>query len=157
MPEQSLPLSVFYDLMLADRAVSRMMRLALADSDITPLEYGIYSALHAEPGVTATRLAADMHTPLTTMADWLAKPVRRGHVDRTRSAADGRAWALRLSARGEAAFERGRRDFADAYVKYLALPSVDIEAQQAALASIRSGALAIADELESLREAGRSG
>ena len=149
MPEQSLPLSVFYDLLLADRAVSRLMSVALADSDITPLEYGIYTALQAAPGITATQLAADMHTPLTTMGDWLAKPVRCGHVDRSRLPEDRRAWALHLTPDGEAAFERARLDFAAAYVRYLALPGIDVEAQQAALASLRAGALAIATELES--------
>lgn len=141
-------MSVFYDAMLADRAIGQLMRVALADSGLSSLEYAIYSALRNDPGTTATALAAEMHAPLTTMADWLAKPIRRGHIERTRSPDDGRAWALRLTADGEAAHERGRASFSAAYVRYLCLPGVDVEAQAAALRAMREGALAVARELE---------
>lgn len=152
MPDQPLPMSVFYDAMLANRAISQLMQLALADSGLTGLEYGIYSAIRNAPGVTATALAAEMHAPLTTMTDWIAKPVRLGHIERTRLPQDRRAWALRLTPEGEAAHECGRTGFAAAYVRYMELPGVDVDAQHAALESVRNGALTIARELSAASE-----
>lgn len=132
--------SLFYDVLLVDRAVGELMRIALADSDLSPLEYGIYSALLDTPGRTATALAADLATPLTTMVDWLARPLQRGHIERSRHPQDRRAWALRLTPDGEAVHSHACRAFSAVYEQFLARPGVDTQTQRAALHAIRDAA-----------------
>lgn len=146
--------SVFFDVLVVDRQISDFMRVALDGCGLTPLEYGLYSVLADEPGITATGVAERMAAPLTTVADWLAGPVRRGHVQRMRYATDGRAWALTLTEEGDRIFDRACAAFTAAYERYLRHPNVDPDVQHAVLAEMARSVAAVTAELRAERDGG---
>ena len=69
-----------------------------------PDEYAVYSLLFERGPLTPTDMARQMGMPLTTVLDYARSMNARGHLSRSAHASDGRAYQLRLTSQGLAAF-----------------------------------------------------
>ncbi|MDN5724893.1 MAG: hypothetical protein L0G99_03025 [Propionibacteriales bacterium] len=151
----------FLDAFVLDRAMARLLTRAFADAPINPVDYALYSSIalfssRAEENssdaedndVTATQLANDLKVPLTTMTDWIAGPVRRGHVVRRRSDRDGRAWALSLTPAGSEALAGGRTAFGRAYEAFLQHTTVDPDELSTTLTAMAHAVARAAEDLD---------
>lgn len=94
------------------------MRLLLAEamegSPLRPEDYAVYSLLFEIGPVSATRLAQESGTPLTTTLDLVRTLERRGHIMKERDPSDRRAMSIRLSPAGLAAQREAEHYFAEA-------------------------------------------
>ncbi|MFX4273163.1 MarR family winged helix-turn-helix transcriptional regulator [Propionibacteriaceae bacterium Y1685] len=149
MPDkQRWEATAFLDTFVLDRALSRLLLKAFAGTSITPVDYALYSSIQTGAPRTATAIAQDLHVPLTTMTDWIAAPVRRGHVTRVRSPHDGRAWLLTLTDEGTAALTEGRAAFGRAYEAFLAHSSLGTDELRATLTQMTRAIDRASDDLD---------
>ena len=77
--------------------------------DVTPPRYSALAIVGANPGLSQSRLGEALGTARSgamMLADWLEE---RDLAERRRLNGDGRAWGLRLTARGKALLARIRR------------------------------------------------
>ncbi|MFN8167487.1 MAG: MarR family transcriptional regulator [Candidatus Nanopelagicales bacterium] len=105
------PLSVLFDLYLADAAAGTLLAPVMAPSGMTATQYAEYSLLRTQGPMSVSQFAAAAHVPLTTASDTLRALESRGHAARTRDPHDGRAWLVSLTADGRAAHTRARKHF----------------------------------------------
>lgn len=138
-----------YDVFVLDRAVTALLDQAMADSPLRPLEYAIYGLVEQDPGCTATELAKRLSVPLTTMADWLAPIIDRGHLERRRSERDRRSFGLELTAAGRAALGRSMDSFGVAYRAFAEHSRRPVGELREVLGEMIEAAQAAADELRS--------
>lgn len=108
------PLSVLFDLYLADSAAGSLLGPVMAPSGMTATQYAEYSLLRTSGPMSVSQFASAAHVPLTTASDTLRAMESRGHAARTRDPHDGRAWLVSLTADGRAAHTRARKHFASA-------------------------------------------
>lgn len=146
--KQSWEPTAFLDAFVLDRALSRLLLKAFAETPINPVDYALYSSMQTGEPRTATAIAQDLHVPLTTMTDWIAAPVRRGHVSRTRAPHDGRAWLLSLTADGTAALTEGRAAFGRAYEAFLAHSTLDTDELRSTLTRMTRAIDLAVDDLD---------
>lgn len=69
---------------------------------LTPLQYGVLTALEMEPGIDQRTLGERIALDKSTIADMVARLTRRGLVSRSGDADDGRRKILRLTEEGRA-------------------------------------------------------
>lgn len=105
-------------------AVHTLLRRCLARFDeacgkLTRTQFEVLSAVHAEPGATAHRLAEITGIDRSTMSDVVMRLERGGLMERTRSTADTRMWRTTLTALGRTEMERAKRESARAHAKIL--------------------------------------
>jgi DNA-binding MarR family transcriptional regulator len=81
-----------------------LLSVALAGTGLRPDEYAVYSLLYEAGPLTPTHMAKQMGMPLTTVLDYVRSMRARGHLSRKPHASDGRAYQLRLTVEGLAAF-----------------------------------------------------
>src|SRR3712207_3743964 len=71
----------------------------------TQRQYAVLSAVAAEAGLTQSALVKVTGVDRSTMAELVARMIRKGLLARERSTADGRANAVRLTAEGAAVLQ----------------------------------------------------
>lgn len=103
--------NVLFDVWLVSRATHAVLDAALAPSGLTADEFGIYSALRSADSLTPSDLARWMSAPATTVSSTVKRLEKRGHVERTRSAEDGRSYRLRLTPAGHRAHQAAGAEF----------------------------------------------
>lgn len=138
-------LTLLYQLYLANTESRRFMRAALAGTDMSGEEYGIYSYFYANGPRTLSQAAADLGYPITTLASLIAPAVSSGELVRSRHPTDRRARILELSPAGRERLEVAIPAFRSAYrglLATLADSGADVEAIFDALAKLRSGLVA---------------
>lgn len=91
---------------LLHRVLQRALDLWAAEAGDQPgpsqRQYAVLAAAAAEPGLTQAALVRATGIDRSTLAEMVARMASLGHLERDRSAQDGRAKTVRLSAQGEA-------------------------------------------------------
>jgi MarR family transcriptional regulator, temperature-dependent positive regulator of motility len=97
---------------------------AAAGADgLTQRQYAVLAAAGAAEGLTQSDLVRATGIDRSTLADLVARMMRKGLLERERSALDARANSVRLSDAGRLALSEGARPAADADEKFLSLLS----------------------------------
>ena len=104
-------LSVLFDLYVADSAARELLRPVMARTGLTARQYGEYSIVVTGGPMSVSAFAAIARIPLATASDTVRAMERRGHLERTRDPADGRAWLVDLTDEGREAHETARNAF----------------------------------------------
>ena len=97
-------ISLLFDVFVLNQRLRTLLSTALAGTGMRPDEYAVYSLLFEGGPLTPTDMARQMGMPLTTVLDYARAMNARGHVSRSAHANDGRAYQLRLTPSGLAAF-----------------------------------------------------
>ncbi|PND32821.1 MarR family transcriptional regulator [Achromobacter pulmonis] len=79
---------------------------AFPDEDLTPRQKALLITVYQNPGATQNRIAELIALDRNSFAEMIARMTRKGYVRRTRSAADGRAYALEITEEGIAVLAR---------------------------------------------------
>jgi DNA-binding MarR family transcriptional regulator len=99
-------ISLLFDVFVLNQRLRTLLSHALAGTGMRPDEYAVYSLLFEAGPLTPTEMARQMGMPLTTVLDYARSMKARSHVARRPHAEDGRAYQLRLTASGLAAFHK---------------------------------------------------
>jgi DNA-binding MarR family transcriptional regulator len=156
MSDEPRRLSLLYQLYLTSQASRRLVRLALAETDLSGEEYALCSYLYGNGPRTMTQAARDFGMPISTVATLLAPLVEAGHIKRGAHPVDGRARLLELTAAGRERLERALPDFSGAYrelERQLSEAGVDPETVFEALDELRSAILHATDLVQGERGA----
>jgi DNA-binding MarR family transcriptional regulator len=86
---------------------------SLKPLDLSPAQYSVLLVINANPGLSQTALAGTLGIQRARLVRLLHKLERRGLMRRLQSSADGRANALRLTAKGQDALRRAQALAAD--------------------------------------------
>jgi DNA-binding MarR family transcriptional regulator len=105
-------ISLLFDLFAVSNRVRVLLRHAMADADLRPDEYAIYSAVFKAGPLTISDLAAVVGMPLTTVSDYVQTMTGRGHARRSGNPRDNRAVLVALTDEGLAAHRAARVSFA---------------------------------------------
>ena len=97
-------ISLLFDVFVLNQRLRPLLTRALVGTGMRPDEYAVYSLLFDVGPLTPTEMARQMGMALTTVLDYVRSMVARGHATRRAHAADGRAFQLRYTAKGLAAF-----------------------------------------------------
>lgn len=104
-------MTVLFDLWLSSRLSAAFLDDAMQDTDLSPLEYGMYSLVVAYAPVTSRQVIAWTAMPATTVSAMLGRMDDRGHLRRDPNPDDGRSPLLSLSEAGRAAMDEARTYF----------------------------------------------
>jgi DNA-binding MarR family transcriptional regulator len=97
------PYSLLFDLFVANQKVRSLLATALADAQLRPDEYAVYSVLFENGPTGPSELARLLGMPATTISGYARTMQSRKHAVRQPLAADGRAYQLALTPAGLAA------------------------------------------------------
>jgi len=84
----------------------------MANADLRPDDYAIYSAVFKAGPLTISELAAVVGMPLTTVSDYVQAMASRGHARRWENPLDSRSVLVTLTEEGLAAHQAARVSFA---------------------------------------------
>ena len=90
---------------------------------LTQRQFAVLAAAGASEGLTQSDLVRSTGIDRSTLADLVARMIRKGLLERERSATDGRANSVRLSDAGRIALAEGAVPAADADARFLDLIS----------------------------------
>jgi DNA-binding MarR family transcriptional regulator len=107
-------------------ALGSILEPALAPLGLDGREFAILAVLASEGPRSQQRLGERMRVDRTTMVALVDELERKGLVERRRDAADRRAYAIQITAKGNRTLERARRVVEDAEDEILA-PLSDAE------------------------------
>jgi DNA-binding MarR family transcriptional regulator len=79
---------------------------AFAEEDLTPRQKALLVTVYQNPGATQNRIAELIALDRNSFAEMIARMTKKGYVRRTRSAEDGRAYALEITEEGAALLAR---------------------------------------------------
>ncbi|EFF73140.1 MarR family winged helix-turn-helix transcriptional regulator [Achromobacter piechaudii] len=79
---------------------------AFPDEDLTPRQKALLITVYQHPGATQNRIAELIALDRNSFAEMIARMTAKGYVRRTRSAQDGRAYALEITDEGVALLAR---------------------------------------------------
>ncbi|CAB3906692.1 HTH-type transcriptional repressor NicR [Achromobacter dolens] len=79
---------------------------AFPDEDLTPRQKALLITVYQNPGATQNRVAELIALDRNSFAEMIARMSAKGYVRRTRSAEDGRAYALEITDEGMALLAR---------------------------------------------------
>src|SRR5215813_14511235 len=105
-------ISLLFDLFAVSNRVRVLLRQAMADADLRPDEYAIYSAVFKVGPLTISELAAVAGMPLTSVSDYVQTMTSRGHARRWGNPIDSRSLLVTLTDEGLAAHATARVSFA---------------------------------------------
>ena len=105
-------ISLLFDLFAVSNRVRVLLRQAMANADLRPDDYAIYSAVFKAGPLTISELAAVVGMPLTTVSDYVQAMASRGHVRRWENPLDSRSVLVTLTDGGLAAHHAARVSFA---------------------------------------------
>lgn len=103
-----LPGYLGYNLRQAQAALFRDFARRMAPLEVRPGQFSLLTLIERNPGISQGALAASHGLDKSTMSPALAELERRGLVSRDKTAADRRAYALRLTPEGSALLDRVR-------------------------------------------------
>ncbi len=103
-----LPGYLGYNLRQAQAALFRDFARRMAPLGVRPGQFSLLTLIERNPGISQGALAARHGLDKSTLSPALAELERRGLVSREKTAADRRAYALRLTADGAALLGRVR-------------------------------------------------
>ncbi|MEM7192345.1 MAG: MarR family transcriptional regulator [Pseudomonadota bacterium] len=75
---------------------------------LTPRQYAVLTAVSLEEGLPQAELVARTGIDRSTLADIVARLLSRGLIQRKRAKEDGRAYAIKLSAKGTRALSKAQ-------------------------------------------------
>ena len=122
-------ISLLFDLFAVSNRVRVLLRQAMADADLRPDEYAIYSAVFKVGPLTISELAAVAGMPLTSVSDYVQTMTSRGHARRWANPVDSRSFLVALTDEGLAAHGTARVSFAkvtNRLRRALALPEQEV-------------------------------
>jgi len=96
---------------------------AAGTEGLTQRQFAVLAAAGAAEGLTQSDLVRATGIDRSTLADLVARMIRKGLLERERSATDARANSVRLSEAGRVALAEGAGPAAEADAKFLALLS----------------------------------
>ena len=140
MPRPGSHLSLLFELFAAEQRVRTLVVDAMADADLRPDEYAVYSVLFDEGPHTPTDLARRVGMPATTMSHFVRTLLARGHAEREMVAADRRSYRLALTPAGLRAHAAAGRAFNEADDRFMAAFGLDEAATAATLKAIGEAA-----------------
>lgn len=105
-------ISLLFDLFAVSNRVRVLLRQAMANADLRPDDYAIYSAVFKAGPLTISELAAVAGMPLTTASDYVQAMASRGHARRWENPHDSRSVLVSLTDEGLAAHHAARVSFA---------------------------------------------
>lgn len=76
------------------------------DDSLTSIQFAVLNVLVAEPGIDQKTLGERVHLDRSTIADVVARLVKRGLIKRVRDTTDGRRRLLKLSSAGTATLRK---------------------------------------------------
>ncbi len=97
-----LPGLIGYNLRRAQAIVFDDFMRTMADSRVTPGQFGVLTMIQANPGISQSALARSIGTERSTMVAVIDELESRGLAERGIAHNDRRSHALRLTAKGEA-------------------------------------------------------
>jgi DNA-binding MarR family transcriptional regulator len=149
-------ISLLFDVFVLNQRLRTLLSVALAGTGMRPDEYAVYSLLFEVAPLTPTEMSRQMGMPLTTVLDYLRSMRARGHLNRIAHATDGRAYELRLTDGGLAAFHRASNAWNRSLSRLEPSLSVPVTEVRRALHSIDDAAESVLRSLvgESLGKAG---
>jgi DNA-binding MarR family transcriptional regulator len=133
-------LSLLFDLFATEQRVRTLVMRAMADAELRPDEYAVYSVLFDEGPQTPTDLARRVGMPPTTMSHYVRALLDRGHASRATVPADRRSYRLALTASGLRAHARAGRAFAEADRRFQEALGLDEEGARDVLRAIGEAA-----------------
>jgi DNA-binding MarR family transcriptional regulator len=133
-------LSVLFELFAAEQRVRTLVVRAMADAELRPDEYAVYSVLFDEGPQTPSDLARRVGMPPTTMSHFVRALLERGHAERRVVSSDRRSFRLALTPTGLQAHAAASRAFRAADHRFSAALRIDPEAARATLQAIGEAA-----------------
>ena len=133
-------LSVLFELFAAEQRVRTLVVRAMADANLRPDEYAVYSVLFDEGQQTPSDLARRVGMPPTTMSHFVRALLERGHAERQVVSSDRRSYQLALTQTGRRAHAEAGRAFGAADRRFGAALRIDPDAARAALLAIGEAA-----------------
>lgn len=140
MPPPGSRLSLLFELFAAEQRVRTLVVNAMADAELRPDEYAVYSALFDDGPQTPTELARRAGMPATTMSHFVRALLARGHAEREIDTADRRSYRLALTPAGLRAHRAAGRAFNEAHDRFTAELDLDEDAARAILQAIGEAA-----------------
>lgn len=119
-PRAGQQLSVLFDVFTLAARTRALLSEAMKDAGLRPDEYAAYSVVFERGPLTLTELTRTLHTPLTTVADYVRAMLRRKHARKDANPADQRSYLLVLTGTGRRAHQRASAAFERAYRAFVA-------------------------------------
>jgi DNA-binding MarR family transcriptional regulator len=91
--------NVALDLFVVSQHLGRLLEAAFAGTGVTPSQYAVYSQVD-ERTITPRQLGQTLGLAPATVSNYLNQIERRGHLNRTPSATDGRSHTVALTESG---------------------------------------------------------
>jgi MarR family transcriptional regulator, temperature-dependent positive regulator of motility len=113
-------LSLMHLLHRGSQHAEEVFSLSIGNSDITPRQYEILSAVAKNDGVNQTDIVNATGIDRSTTAELVKRLVKKGWLQRRRAKDDARAYAVRLTAAGKKAMKIGEAACLEADEKVLA-------------------------------------
>jgi DNA-binding MarR family transcriptional regulator len=133
-------LSLLFELFATEQRVRTLVLRAMADAELRPDEYAVYSVLFDEGPQTPSDLARRVGMPPTTMSHYVHALLDRGHAARQVVPSDRRSYRLALTAAGLRAHATAGGAFAEADRRFRDALATDEEAARTVLAAIGDAA-----------------
>jgi DNA-binding MarR family transcriptional regulator len=134
-------LSLLFELFATEQRIRTLILRAMADAELRPDEYAVYSVLFDDGPQTPTDLARRVGMPPTTMSHYVRALLERGHAVREIVTADRRSYRLALSAAGLGAHAAAGRAFREADERFRDALEIDEGAARETLAAIGDAAV----------------
>jgi DNA-binding MarR family transcriptional regulator len=115
--------SVMHLLHRGGQYAEEVFSLSIGNSDITPRQYEILSAVAKKDGVSQTDIVNVTGIDRSTTAELVSRLVKKGWLQRRRTKEDARTYAVRLTATGKKALKIGEGACLEADEKVLAVLS----------------------------------
>src|SRR6478752_2590515 len=135
-------LSLLFELFATEQRVRTLVMRAMADAELRPDEYAVYSVLFDEGPQTPTDLARRVGMPPTTMSHYVRALLERGHASRETIPSDRRSYRLALTPSGLRAHASAGRAFAEADRRFEGALLIDEETGRDVLRAIGDAAAA---------------
>ena len=103
--------SILFEVFALGQQVRQLLGEAMADSPLTPQDYGFLSAVFEDEAPTPTKLARRLGMPLSTTVEQVQAFERRGYLRRFANPRDGRSYLVTLTAAGGRAHREANRYF----------------------------------------------
>ena len=97
---KQLDRSAMHLLHRAGQCATDLFLAGARNSGLTPRQYAVLTTIAEEEGLTQTELVVRTGIDRSTLADIVARLIGRGLIQRRRAKADGRAYAIKLTAQG---------------------------------------------------------
>ena len=128
-PNAPLDRSVTHLLHRGSQCADEVFSLSIGNSDITPRQYAVLSVVAKKEGVSQTDIVHATGIDRSTVANLIARLMKKGWVQSQRTEKDARTNAVRLMAAGRKALKFGEAACLEADEKVLATLSARRRAQ----------------------------